>query len=327
MKRLFLLLLAFCLVISLSGCQNHPEQDGSNPNPQGDDSGSSKPQTEDKGTLVVYFSATGNTARIASAIAEITGGKLMEIKPAQPYSDEDLNYSDHETRATREQNDPSARPQLAARVSISGYSTVYLGYPIWWGQAPRILATFVESQDFNGVTVIPFCTSGSSDIGNSAEELARLANGGNWQQGKRFGGKASFREVQQWIAEKEEKPVETTLHLYINEQEVPVSWQNNRSVSALKQLAGTEGLKVSMSMYGGFEQVGDLGAKLESNDRETTTGCGDIVLYSSRNIVIFYGSNSWSYTRLGHVDLSEEEIRNLLGQKDVTVTLKVTEKQ
>ena len=112
---------------------------------------------------------------------------------------------------------------------------------------------------------------------------------------------------------------ETNMKLFIGEKEVPVTWEKNESVTALQKLADGDGLTVSMSMYGGFEQVGSIGQSLPRNDRQTKTASGDIVLYSGDQIVIFYGSNSWTYTRLGHVDLSRAEMQELLGNGDVTI--------
>ncbi len=116
---------------------------------------------------------------------------------------------------------------------------------------------------------------------------------------------------------------EIGMKLFINDTEVPVTWEKNDSVTALRDLALGEGLTVSMSMYGGFEQVGPIGQRLPRDDRQTTTGSGDIVLYSSDQIVVFYGSNSWAYTRLGHVELSQSEMTELLANGDVT--LRITE--
>ena len=116
-------------------------------------------------------------------------------------------------------------------------------------------------------------------------------------------------------------PVTKTMKIYIDKKELPVTWQDNDSVEALKELAAN-GLAVRMSMYGGFEQVGPLGANLPRDDKQTTAVYGDVVLYSGNQIVIFYGSNSWSYTRLGHIDLSKAEMTDLLSNGDVTVTLK-----
>lgn len=108
------------------------------------------------------------------------------------------------------------------------------------------------------------------------------------------------------------------MKLYINEQEVPVNWEENDAVKKLKELMP---LTISMSMYGGFEQVGYIGQSLPRDDSQITTSFGDIVLYSGDQIVIFYGSNSWSYTRLGHIDLSQKEMSDLLGNGDVSISL------
>lgn len=152
------------------------------------------------GTLVVYFSVTGNTKSVAEKIAEITGADIYEIKAAQEYTDDDINYNDSDSRTSKEQNDSSARPEIGSEaISFEGYSTIYIGYPIWWGQEPRIMDTFVESYNFDGITVIPFCTSGSSGIGKSGQNLADNAGSGNWLEGKRFGGGASEDEIRSWI--------------------------------------------------------------------------------------------------------------------------------
>ena len=154
-------------------------------------------------TLVVYFSCTGTTRGVAEMIAEVTWADLAEIIPAIAYTSDDLNWHDDSTRATAEQHDKSARPEISNSIeNWTQYETVYLGYPIWWGEEPRILDAFVESYDFTGKTVIPFCTSGSSGVGNSADNLASLAQGsGNWLAGTRFGASASQSELSDWISE------------------------------------------------------------------------------------------------------------------------------
>ena len=150
-------------------------------------------------TLVVYFSATGTTRGVAERIATLTGADLAEIVPAQPYTAEDLNYNDRSTRATVEQNTPDARPEIANEISLDGYTTVYLGYPIWWGQVPRILSTFVESHDFTGITVIPFCTSGGSGAGRTGETLGEQTGTGTFLSSTRLDAGISEAELQAWI--------------------------------------------------------------------------------------------------------------------------------
>jgi flavodoxin len=155
---------------------------------------------KDGGTLVVYFSATGTTKGVAEKIAGITGADTYEIKAAQEYTDADLNWNDSNSRSTKEQNDSSVRPEIGSEaVSLDGYSTIYIGYPIWWGEEPRIMDTFVESYNFDGITMIPFCTSSSSGIGRSGQNLADNAGSGNWLEGKRFGAGASEDDIRAWI--------------------------------------------------------------------------------------------------------------------------------
>ena len=150
--------------------------------------------------LVAYFSATNHTAGIARHIADATGATLYEIKPETPYTSADLNYSDSSSRATREQNDAAARPAISGSVeNMADYDVIFLGYPIWWGQAPKILYTFMESYSFDGKTVIPFCTSGSSGIGSSATNLQKSASGAKWLAGNRFDVSASRDSVVSWL--------------------------------------------------------------------------------------------------------------------------------
>ena len=150
--------------------------------------------------LVAYFSATGTTKGVAEKIAAITGGDLYEIVPAEPYSDADLNWNDRNSRSTKEQNDKSARPGIGSEnVSLAGYTTVYLGFPIWWGEEPRILDTFVEKYSFEGIAVVPFCTSASSGIGRSGPNMEALAGSGIWLDGKRFSGSVSEADLRSWI--------------------------------------------------------------------------------------------------------------------------------
>lgn len=153
-----------------------------------------------KTTLVVYFSATGTTKGVAERIALVEDADTYEIVPSEPYSDADLNWNDKNSRTTKEQNDPSSRPGIASeKIDISGYSKIYVGYPIWWGEEPRIMDTFVETYDFGTAVVIPFCTSGGSGIGRSGANLAEKANGGNWIGGDRLNGSISEDEIRTWI--------------------------------------------------------------------------------------------------------------------------------
>lgn len=169
---------------------------------------SSEAQAEDTGSgssvLVVYYSATGNTAQVAQYIADSTGGDLFELEPVDPYTDDDLNWTDDNSRVSQEHADESLRDvELVADTADNWdqYDTVFIGYPIWWGIAAWPVDGFVEANDFSGKTVIPFCTSSSSGLGESGQLLADMAGTGDWQEGLRFRSSASQEDVQSWIDE------------------------------------------------------------------------------------------------------------------------------
>ncbi len=153
-------------------------------------------------TLVVYFSCTGTTELVAEYVTEILGADSYEIVPENPYTEADLAYYTN-GRADQEQNDPDVRPGISGGVeNMDEYDTIILGYPIWHGQAPRIISTFLESYDFSGKTIIPFCTSHSSGIGSSASNLHTLCSESTeWLDGKRFAAGVSKESVQNWIGE------------------------------------------------------------------------------------------------------------------------------
>ena len=157
---------------------------------------------ESGGVLVVYYSATGNTEAVAGYIAEATGGDLFELEPAEPYTDADLNWTDENSRVTLEHEDESLRDvELVADTvdNWDSYDTVFIGYPIWWGIAAWPVDSFVSANDFTGKTVIPFCTSSSSGLGESGELLAELAGTGDWQEGQRFRSSAGQADVDEWV--------------------------------------------------------------------------------------------------------------------------------
>ena len=151
--------------------------------------------------LVAYFSATGTTKGIAKKVAEAAGGTLYRITPAKKYSSKDLNYNNDNSRANKEQNNKKARPSLKGKtVNIKDFDTVFIAYPIWHGQAPRIISTFLESYDFSGKTIIPLCTSHSSGIGSSANPLKKTCKGKvTWKSGRRFAGDESQSEITKWV--------------------------------------------------------------------------------------------------------------------------------
>ncbi|MBE6015919.1 MAG: flavodoxin [Lachnospiraceae bacterium] len=207
MKRKIALLVVGLLALGLTACGNAAGQSSGSKDAGTQSTAVQSTKAEPtsgaqstKDTLVVYFSATGTTKGVAEKIVNITGADTYEIKAAQEYSTADLNYNDSNSRSTKEQKDATARPKIgSSAVSLEGYKTIYIGYPIWWGEEPRIMDTFVESNNFNGITMIPFCTSSSSGLGRSGQNLAKNAGSGTWLDGKRFGAGASEDEIRSWI--------------------------------------------------------------------------------------------------------------------------------
>ena len=171
--------------------------------PQESDSNSSdsEPASEPEGSkiLVAYFSATNNTEGVAQKLADGLGADLYEIVPEQPYTDEDLDYGNSKSRSSVEMNDSDSRPAISGSVeNMEQYDVVLIGYPIWWGEAPRIMSTFMESYDFSGKTLAAFCTSASSGFGSSDAALREAAGSAAWLDGKRFSTGASAEDVMEW---------------------------------------------------------------------------------------------------------------------------------
>ena len=153
-----------------------------------------------KKTLIAYFSASGETARLAKTLTAVTGGDLFEIQPETAYTAADLDWTDRGSRSTVEMQDEKSRPAIAGRVgAMEQYDTVFVGFPIWWYQAPRIIETFLEGYDFSGKTVIPFATSGGSGMGKTDSILKAVCPAANWLPGKRLSSGASADEVQKWV--------------------------------------------------------------------------------------------------------------------------------
>ena len=158
--------------------------------------------TKNGKTLVVYYSATGNTKDVAEKIAKITDGDLFEIEPKEPYTDDDLDWTNDDSRVSKEHDDESLRDVELVSTTVDNwdsYDTVYIGYPIWWGIAAWPVDNFVKDNDFTGKTVIPFCTAASSGIGDSGNLLEEMTGTGEWKEGERFHGGASESDISSWI--------------------------------------------------------------------------------------------------------------------------------
>ena len=211
MKKLFSIIMSILLIVSLTACgsQNADHSGGQSGTLENLQSGSGNAEAEmpsnevsGKKTLVVYYSATGNTKKAAEHIASLTGGDLFELVPVKPYSREDLNWNDENSRVVYEYEHPAERKVALKTVTVDNfdkYDTVFIGYPIWWGIAAWPVNGFIEANDFTEKTVIPFCTSASSGLGDSGKLLKEAAGTGNWLEGKRFSSGLSEAEVSEWI--------------------------------------------------------------------------------------------------------------------------------
>lgn len=284
------------------------------------------PAPETSNVLVAYFSCTNNTEKIAEYISEVTGGTLYKITPEIPYSNADLNYNT-DCRANREQNDSTARPAISGSIDdIGDYNLVFLGYPIWWGQAPKIIYTFLESYEFSGKTIVPFCTSGSSGIGTSATNLHGLTTGATWKDGRRFSSSATKSQVEAWI-ESENYIIQeeiTKMYVSVNSNKLEVTLEKNSTVDELVARL-KQGDIVYTATPNSFEIYGSIGDALTTNNTQITAQAGDVLLYAGNNICIFFGSNAWSYTKIGKINgYSASELRTLLGADgsvQVTISL------
>lgn len=217
MKKAIAILFSLIMVLSLAACgnstgqaerssvENDPVENGADdtestqsPEIQPEEAEVSEDQRNH--ILVAYFSATNTTKGVAEHIANGLNADIYEIVPEEPYTDADLDYHDNNSRSTIEMNDPDARPAISGSVeNMEQYEVVFIGYPIWWGEAPRIVSTFVESYDFAGKTVVPFCTSGGSGVGSSAANLEQLTSGATWMEGRRLNGSDSQDTVMEWV--------------------------------------------------------------------------------------------------------------------------------
>ena len=211
MKKLSVLLLNLMLVLSLAACNNTNETDSSEtssaaPAEPGTTQVSStdtpKPESIGRKTLVVYYSATGNTEKVANVIVDTMAADVFELEPVEPYSNDDLNWTNDDSRVSREHENEDERDVELVSATVdnwSDYDTVFIGYPIWWGIAAWPVNKFIEANNFTGKTVIPFTTSASSDMGQSGELLEEMAGTGDWQEGERFRSGASDEDVRAWI--------------------------------------------------------------------------------------------------------------------------------
>lgn len=212
MKRFTALLLSFAMLFTLSACgtaQTRPSTSPAEstsptpeatPDPTPEPTPSDAPEVEAARILVAYFSATGNTETVAGYLAESLSADTYTITPETPYTTDDLNWRDEASRSVQEHNDHSIRPAISGSLEdMDEYDVIFLGYPLWWGDAPLIVRTFLESYDLAGKTIVPFCTSSSSGFGDSGKNLEEFAPDALWQDGERFTGRSTQDDVAEWL--------------------------------------------------------------------------------------------------------------------------------
>ena len=359
MKRVFTFLLIAAMLPSLAACNTAPATEGvtnalvsqqpasattETPDPAERPESATAPASETSGVghiLIAFFSRAdenygvgyiekGNTHVIAEMIAEETGGTLFHIERDTPYPD---TYDACTDEAKAEQNS-NARPALKEDIDVSDYDVIFLGYPIWWGDMPMPVYTFLEGHDFTGKTVIPFCTHGGSGLSGTvssikniteATVLEGLAIPGTTAQNEQEEAKA---KVIDWLKESGFGARDTMLAIQIGNATLTATLADNSSAEGLRELLAAGPLTIHMSDYGGFEKVGELGTTLPRNDESITTEPGDLILYQGNRFVIYYDTNTWAFTRLGKIEgVTAQELRAILGEGDVTAILSLADGQ
>ena len=293
---LIICFLSLIFILSLFGCKNNKENE-------------KEPIIEPKisgNSVVIYFSATGTTEGIAKRISKQSNSDIIKIIPKEKYTSEDLNYNS-DCRANREQNDINSRPEIENEIDISTYDIVFLGYPIWWGTNPKIILTLLDTYDFTGKTIIPFCTSGSSSIDNSVNELRNYNKQLTIKDGKRFSDNSSDLEIKEFIDENIEINNDSNeeiniMKITIDGKEYAINLENNDTVKSLVSKLPQE---FKMNELNGNEKYVNLDYTLPTDSYNPgRINAGDVTLYGNDCLVIFYKSfdTQFSYTKIGHID-------------------------
>ena len=294
-----LLILCLLLIISLMLINNKKQKNKVDNNPKENIETNSK-------SVVIYFSATGTTKKVAEMIAKESNSDIIEIIPSEKYTREDLDYN-NDCRANKEQSDSNARPQIKNKLDISKYDVVYLGYPIWWGTNPKIILTLLDSYDLTGKIIFPFCTSGSSSIDKSIEDLKKYNSNLTIKDGKRFSSSNSEYEIIDFVnkSKTETKPQneeKDKMKINIDGKDYIIKLDNNDTAKKLYNLAPFE---VTMNELNSNEKYIYLSSSLPTNPyKPGHIEKGDVMLFDTSCLVIFYKSfdTSYSYTKIGHID-------------------------
>ena len=289
----------------------------------------SMPSLNNSKILVAYFTWSGNTETLADRIQEKTGGTKFKIETVKAYPQD---YSGVYDEAMKEKQE-NARPELKTTVDgMAGYDTVFIGYPVWHGDAPMAVRTFLESYDFTGKKVIPFCSSGSSSPETSFASVRASAAGaevldGFWTRGADVANASG--NINQWIdrlgilqKNGEEEIMADRIYITAGDTVFTATLASNSSAGALKDLLLQGPLTIHMNDYASMEKVGPVGTDLPRNDEHIVTEAGDIILYQGNSLVIYYDTNTWNFTRIGKIEgVSKDQLLSAMGNGDVTVTI------
>lgn len=273
--------------------------------------------------LTVYFSCTNNTKNLAQKIADVADSDLYEIVPEIPYTSADLNYNNDESRANREMNDEIARPAISGSIeNMDDYDVILLGYPIWWGKMPRIINTFLESYDFSGKTIMPFCTSGSSGIGGSLPGLQEACPDSTITEGFRGNAATTDAQIQTWLNDNNfTAATAKRIKLTADGNEIIIKLNNSNTANSLVKLLP---LTLNFEDYNGTEKISYLTNHLDTSDAPAgiTPTIGDVTLYSPwGNLALFYQDFRYSsgLVPIGKIEQGLEYLATLSGQ--VTMAL------
>ena len=298
------------------------------PTPDPDPTPSPDPTPAEGKVLIAYFTRSGNTERIADIISEKIGGEEVRLETVKAYPED---YNSILNEAMEEKNS-NARPELKTKIAhMEDYDTVFVGYPIWHGDTPMAIRTFLEEYDFTGKKVIPFCSSGSSSPDTSFAHVKDSAQGAEVLDGfwTASSGLANLETtVPSWLdglgmtwKGNQEGTEGNSMKITAGNTTFTATLADNSSVTALKELLKEGPLTIDMSDYGNMEKVGSIGTSLPRNDEQITTGAGDIILYQGSSLVIYYDTNSWNFTRIGKIEgVTKEELLGAFGAGNVTVT-------
>lgn len=289
------------------------------------------PDENEEKILIVYFTRSGNTEVLADMIQDKTGGTKFRIETVKEYPED---YSGVYDEAMKEQQE-NVRPELKSSVeNMADYDTVFVGYPIWHGDTPMAIRSFLEGYDFTGKKVVPFCSSGSSRPEPSFASISASAHGaevldGFWTQEAYVENAAD--EINQWIGRlqimkenEEEETMKDQISITAGSHVFIAALADNSSAEALKELLRQGTLTINMSDYASMEKVGPIGTSLPRNDERIVTEAGDMILYQGNSLVIYYDTNTWNFTRIGKIEgVTKDQLLAAMGNGNVTVTIEL----